>query len=54
MQDVDLLNIDFLRRFVVGEGKAAKIVSRFVTGLNAQEQKKVSTAVKRARQLNLL
>lgn len=52
--EIDVLNISVLKKYLSGDGKAAKIISRYVTGLSAQQQKIVAKAIKRARQLNLL
>ena len=52
--EVDITNIELLRRFLSGEGKSARIVSRYVTGITAVQQRRVAKAIKRARQLNLL
>ncbi len=54
VHEIENFNMDVLRRFVAGDGKSARIISRYVTGLTTRDQKKVTRAVKRARQLNLL
>jgi small subunit ribosomal protein S18 len=52
--DIDPLNTDLLRKFLSGEGKAARIVPHYVHGLPSNMQRKVARAIKRARQLNLI
>jgi ribosomal protein S18 len=54
LQDINPLNIDFLRKFLSGEGKAARIVPSYVYGLPSPIQRKVAKAIKQARQLNLI
>ena len=54
ISEIDTLNLDLLRRFLSGDGKSARIVSRYMTGLPARYQRKLTKAVKRARQLNLI
>jgi len=53
-RDLDPFNIDLLRKFLSGDGKAARIVPHYVHGLPSSLQRKVARAIKRARQLNLL
>lgn len=48
---VDYKNIDFLMRFLNEQGK---VLPRRITGNSLKYQKKLATAVKRARQLALL
>jgi small subunit ribosomal protein S18 len=52
--DIDPLNTDLLRKFLSGDGKAARIVPHYVHGLPSRMQRKVAKAIKRARQLNLI
>lgn len=52
--EIDPLNTDLLRKFLTGEGKAARIVPHYVHGLPSNLQRKIANAIKRARQLNLL
>ncbi|MDX1919568.1 MAG: 30S ribosomal protein S18 [Candidatus Caenarcaniphilales bacterium] len=52
--DLDPLNTDLLKRFLTGEGKAARIVPHYVHGLTSRLQRKLASTIKRARQLNLL
>lgn len=51
IKHVDYKNPDFLLRFLNEQGK---ILPRRITGTSLKFQRKVSTAVKRARQLGLL
>ena len=48
---IDFKNIPLLQRFLTDRGK---IVSRRVSGVNAQQQREISRAIKRARTLGLL
>nr|YP_010851225.1 ribosomal protein S18 [Aphanocladia delicatula]WGH14248.1 ribosomal protein S18 [Aphanocladia delicatula] len=48
---VDYKDIDLLRKFINDQGK---ILSRRSTGLNSQQQKKITKSIKRARLLALL
>nr|YP_010336046.1 ribosomal protein S18 [Tsunamia transpacifica]QUE27937.1 ribosomal protein S18 [Tsunamia transpacifica]UNJ14452.1 ribosomal protein S18 [Tsunamia transpacifica] len=50
-QEINYKDIDLLRKFISRQGK---ILPRRLTGLNSKQQKKVSTAIKRARILSLL
>ncbi|MDX1918689.1 MAG: bS18 family ribosomal protein [Candidatus Caenarcaniphilales bacterium] len=54
LEEVSPLNIDLLRRYVSGDGKQARIVSRYASGLSSRHQRKMSRAIKIARSLNLL
>lgn len=49
--DVDFKDTKFLSRFITERGR---ILPRKITGLNAQQQKTVTKAIKRARQMSLL
>ena len=49
--NVDFKDVKFLSRFVTERGR---ILPRKITGLNAQQQKTVTKAIKRARQMSLL
>jgi small subunit ribosomal protein S18 len=51
IKHIDYKNSDFLLRFLNEQGK---ILPRRITGTSLKFQRKVSTAVKRARQLGLL
>lgn len=51
VKDIDYKNIDILKRYVAERGK---IAPRRVTGTCAYHQRKLSTAIKRARILGLL
>ena len=53
-RDLDPSNVDLLRKFLSGDGKAARIVPHYVHGLPANLQRKVARVIKRARQLNLV
>ena len=48
---IDFKDYRLLSRFVTERGK---ILPRRITGLNAQQQKKISNAIKRARQMSIL
>lgn len=50
-KDVDFKDVKFLSRFVTERGK---ILPRKITGLSAKQQRKITNAVKRARQVGLL
>lgn len=50
-KDIDYKDIRFLSRFVTERGR---ILPRRITGLSAQQQRKVTKAIKRARQMSLL
>lgn len=50
-QPIDYKNLDLLSRYVSAQGK---IVSRKRSGLSGQNQRKLATAIKRARFLGLL
>jgi ribosomal protein S18 len=54
MADLHPLNTDLLKRFMSGDGKAARIVSRFTTGMSARMQRQLTRSIKEARRLNLL
>jgi small subunit ribosomal protein S18 len=51
IQEIDFKNTDLLRKFISG---LAKIRARRRTGTCAKHQRKLSTAIKRARYLGLL
>ena len=51
IKDIDFKDARFLSRFTSERGK---ILPRRITGLSSQQQKKIATAVKRARQMSLL
>lgn len=51
IKDLDYKDFRFLSRFITERGK---ILPRRITGLSAQQQKKVTKALKRARQMSLL
>ena len=51
VKDIDYKDIDILRRYVPERGK---IAPRRVTGTCAYHQRKITKAIKRARQLALL
>ena len=51
MDQVDLLNPDFLSKFTSETGK---ILPRRVTGLSAKMHRKITREIKRARSINLL
>ncbi len=51
LESVDYKDVDTLRKFINERGK---IVSRRVSGLSAKQQRMVTRAVKRARNMALL
>ena len=51
MRDIDYKNVDILKRYILERGK---ISPRRMTGTCAFHQRKLSTAIKRARLLALL
>ena len=51
LESVDYKDVDMLRKFVNERGK---IVSRRVSGLSAKQQRMVTRAIKRARNMALL
>jgi small subunit ribosomal protein S18 len=51
LESVDYKDVDTLRKFVNERGK---IVSRRVSGLSAKQQRMVTRAIKRARDMALL
>lgn len=51
IEKVDYKDLDLLRKFISDRGK---ILPRRVTGTNAKYQRKLTVAVKRARQMALL
>lgn len=51
LKNVDYKDLRFLSRFITERGK---ILPRRITGLNAQQQRCVTRAIKRARQMSLL
>ncbi|HBB31493.1 MAG TPA: 30S ribosomal protein S18, partial [Cyanobacteria bacterium UBA9273] len=48
---IDYKDVDLLRKFITERGK---ILPRRITGLTAQQQRALTTAIKRARLLALL
>lgn len=50
-EPIDYKDLDLLRRYVTERGK---ILPRRITNLTAQQQRELTTAIKRARQLALL
>ena len=50
-QEIDFKDIRTLSRYITERGR---ILPRKITGLSAQQQKKVTRAIKRARQMSLL
>ncbi|MEB3313408.1 MAG: 30S ribosomal protein S18 [Cyanobacteriota bacterium] len=50
-EKIDYKDVDLLRKFVTERGK---ILPRRITGLTAQQQRHLTTAIKRARILALL
>ena len=50
--EIDYKDIELLKQFVARE--TGKIIPRRVSGMSAQNQRKLSTAVKRARQMAML
>ena len=50
-KDVDFKDVKFISRFITERGK---VLPRKITGLNAQQQRKITNAIKRARQMGLL
>ena len=51
LESVDYKDVDTLRKFINERGK---IVSRRVSGLSAKQQRMVTRAIKRAREMALL
>jgi|GEM_PF-424551 len=51
LKNTDYKDVRFLSRFITERGK---ILPRRITGLNAQQQRAVVKAIKRARQMSLL
>lgn len=51
IKDIDIKDIRLLSKYITERGR---ILPRRITGLNAQQQRKVTTAIKRARQMSLL
>ena len=51
IKEIDFKDVRSLSRFVTERGR---ILPRRITGLNAQQQKMVTKAIKRARQMSLL
>ncbi|WP_158885744.1 30S ribosomal protein S18 [Amycolatopsis anabasis] len=51
VSEVDWKDVDLLRKFISDRGK---IRARRVTGLTPQQQKRVATAIKNAREMALL
>ncbi|OGI19045.1 MAG: 30S ribosomal protein S18 [Candidatus Melainabacteria bacterium RIFCSPHIGHO2_02_FULL_34_12] len=49
--DIDIKDVRMLGRFITERGR---ILPRKITGLSAQQQKLVTKAIKRARQMSLL
>jgi small subunit ribosomal protein S18 len=50
-EPIDYKDVDLLRRFITERGK---ILPRRITGLTAKQQRRLTTAVKRARIMALL
>ena len=50
-QPIDYKDVELLRKFITERGK---ILPRRITGLTAKQQRDLTTAVKRARQVALL
>ncbi|NER78609.1 MAG: 30S ribosomal protein S18 [Leptolyngbya sp. SIO1D8] len=48
---IDYKDVDLLRKFITERGK---ILPRRISGLTAQQQREITTAIKRARMLALL
>jgi small subunit ribosomal protein S18 len=48
---IDWKDLDFLRRFIPERGK---IMPRRISGVTAKEQRKIATAIKRARYMALI
>jgi small subunit ribosomal protein S18 len=48
---INYKNLQLLRQFISSEGK---ILPRYLTGLNAKQQRKIATAIKTARVAGLL
>jgi small subunit ribosomal protein S18 len=48
---VDWKDLDFLKRFIPERGK---IMPRRISGVTAKEQRKIATAIKRARYMGLI
>ena len=51
IQEIDFKNTELLKRFITGLGK---IKPKKITGLCTPHQRKLSKAIKRARQIGLL
>ncbi|MBI3591100.1 MAG: 30S ribosomal protein S18 [Candidatus Melainabacteria bacterium] len=51
VKEIDFKDVKVIARFITERGR---ILPRKITGLNAQQQKKVTKAIKRARQMSLL
>lgn len=51
VKEIDFKDVRFLSHFVTERGR---ILPRKITGLNAQQQRQVTRAIKRARQMSLL
>ena len=50
-EKIDYKDVDLLRKFITDRGK---ILPRRITGLTAQQQRHLTTAIKRARAISLL
>lgn len=50
-EKIDYKDVDLLRKFITDRGK---ILPRRITGLTAQQQRHLTTAIKRAREIALL
>ena len=48
---IDYKNLDLLKKFLTDRGK---MIARRLTGINAQQQRDITRAIKRARYLGLL
>ena len=51
LKEVDFKDVRFLSRYVTDRGR---ILPRKITGLNCQQQRMITRAIKRARQMSLL
>ena len=51
LREVDFKDTRLLSRFITERGK---ILPRRITGISSQQQRKITNAIKRARQLSLL
>ena len=51
LKEIDFKDVRFLSRYVTDRGR---ILPRKITGLSCQQQKMITRAIKRARQMSLL